>query len=108
MAKGRAEGVGVVTNGWLVKTVLVGNILRNPEPSFTVDKYVYLKARARIIGVRILCGEVIYELRTPKFDLFKIEYNYGNGANYRIPITSWDKVPPAAKFVQMKLGGLMS
>jgi hypothetical protein len=80
---------GVVRNGWLAKNIMPNNVLRSPEPSFTIAKEKWDKVGGRVRGVHITFQGRIYELTRDEFNLKKKFCDYGNGANYRIAISDW-------------------
>lgn len=79
-------------NRWLEKTVHVGNVLRKPEPSFTIAASLWDENSAMVKGIRIFYRGQVYELERDEFNRLKHTYDYGNGRNYRVAVTLWKHV----------------
>jgi hypothetical protein len=80
---------GNVEHGILTKQLRNNNILRKPEPSFTIDAALYDSNKEKITRVVMVYGGRRYWLAAEEFDRLKKYYDYGNGAGYRVPISEW-------------------
>ena len=82
---------GVIRNCIFIKRIHEKNILRMPELSFTFDKATYDKVRPQFNTVRVIIYETseVYELPAGVFDQLRVNYNYGRGASYLVPIRKW-------------------
>lgn len=85
---------GVIQNGVFVKRIWQRNILRMPEKSFTIDATSYNLTRPQFHTVRIVVRETgeTYELPAGVFDQLRVNYNYGRGASYLVPVRKWNKL----------------
>jgi hypothetical protein len=90
---------GSIKNSALFKSIKSRNILRYPEPSFTIDKQMYDSNREFIKFVRIECAKQLYQLTVEEFDKLRECYNYGNGTGYMIPIAKWHKVSQQERLI---------
>ena len=85
---------GVIQNGVFIKRIWVRNILRMPEKSFTIDATTYNLKRQEFHTIRIVVRETgeVYELPAGVFDQLRVNYNYGRGASYLVPVRKWNKL----------------
>lgn len=91
------EGVSGIPTGTVqdfvfIKHIKRRNILWHPVPSLTISKPLYDSHRRYFRLVRLIMDSGdIYELPAETFDRIKVEYDYGNGKNYRVPLCEWNK-----------------
>lgn len=94
----RGFPTGAVFGFNLIKHIRRHNILWKPEPSFTISKALLNEKRPHINKITFKLypdnssqPPEVYSIPLTRFDLLKIEYDYGNGVNYRIAIKDFYK-----------------
>ena len=94
----RGFPAGAVFGFNLIKHIRRRNILWRPEPSFTISKALLEAKRPYINKLTFKLypdtsdqPPEVYSIPLARFDILKIEYDYGNGLNYRIAIKDFHK-----------------
>ncbi len=93
---------GHIERETLIKKVKPGNVLRVPEKSFTIDQAIYDGAREYISNICMILENTHYELTVIEFDKYRVAYDYGNGAGYRVAIKHWRKTAEQAKLFEVE------
>lgn len=99
MFKAQNWAVGFVRDGVFLKFIWAKNVLRLPEPSFTVDRNHYNELRPQFTIVHFMIRDFteVYEISAADFDKYRVPYDYGAGWNYRVAITHFKKVSAQSK-----------
>ena len=84
----------ITYRGWWEKNIYTENVLRVPVPSFTFSEQ-SLTANGVLTqakGIVVIMDGQEYHLWRESFNRL-VRYNYGNGWNYRCPVTQFNNKP---------------